>query len=171
MSRPVHFVRALPAVALLMAPLASGQIYRSVTPDGKVIYSDQPPPNAARTEQIAEPPPPPAERQQEAARQAEENRATRDAIEADRRARSADVTAADKEVRDAERALASARKRLEAGSVEQEGDRVGIVGRRGGGARQSDAYLERIRGLEAEVAQAEARLRAAKEAARQARTR
>jgi type IV secretory pathway VirB10-like protein len=171
MSRSIHFVRALPAVALLMAPWASGQIYRSVTPDGKVIYSDQPPPDATRTEQIAEPPPPPPERQQEAARQAEDNRVTRDAIEAERRTRSADVAAADQEVREAERALATARKRLEIGRVEQEGDRVGIVGRRGGGARQSDAYLERVRGLEAEVAQAEARVRAAKEAARQARAR
>lgn len=170
MSRPIRFVRALPAVALLMAPLASGQIYRSVTPDGKVIYSDQPPPNAARTEQIAEPPPPPVERQQEAAEQAEQNRATRDAIEAERRERNADVAAADKEVRDAERDLAVARKRLEAGSVEGEGDRIGTAGRRAG-ARQSDAYLERVRGLEAAVAQAEARLKAAKEAARRARTR
>ena len=170
MSRPIHFVRALPAVALLIAPLASGQIYRSVTPDGKVIYSDQPPPNAARTEQIAEPPPPPVERQQEAAEQAEQNRATRDAIEAERRERIADVAAADKEVRDAERDLAAARKRLEAGRVEGEGDRIGTAGRRAG-ARQSDAYLERVRGLEAAVAQAEARLKAAKEAARRARTR
>lgn len=158
-------------VLLVVAPLASGEIYRSVTPDGRVIYSDQPPSDAARTEQIAAPPAPPADREREAAEQADQNRATRAAIEEERRARTADVVAADKEVRDAELELAKARKRLEAGRVEQEGDRIGIVGRRGGSARQSDAYLGRVRALEADVAQAEARLKDAKEAARRARAR
>ena len=162
---------ALAAAALLPAPAALAQVYRSVTPDGQVIFSDQPPPNAVRTEQLAEPEPRPVEREGEAAQQAEENRAARAAIEAQRRARAADVSAADKEVREAERDLAAARKRLAEGRVEGEGDRTGIVGRRGGGARQSDAYLDRVGRLEADVAQAEARLKAAREAARQARTR
>lgn len=156
---------------LAVSPAAWAEIYRSVTPDGRVIYSDQPPPDAARTEQLAEPPPAPAERQHEAAEQEAQNRATRAAIDEQRRARTADVAAAEKEVRAAERDLATARKRLAAGRVEQEGDRIGIVGRRGGGARQSDAYLERVRRLEADVAGAEARLKDAREAAQRARSR
>ena len=167
-TRTPALAAALASAAVVLAPMASAEVYRSVTADGRVTYSDRPPSDAVRTEQIAEPPPPPAELQQEAARQAEENRATRDAIDGERRAKSADVAAAEKDVRDAERDLAAARKRLEAGRVEQEGDRTGTVG---GKARRSDAYLERVGRLEAEVATAQARVKETKEALRRARAR
>lgn len=159
---------ALAGAVLALAPMVSAEVYRSVTPDGRVIYSDRPPSDAVRTDQIAEPPPPPADRRQEATEQAEQNRASRAAIDEERRAKSADVAAAEKDVRDAERELAAARKRLEAGQVEQEGDRTGTVG---GKARRSDAYLTRVGRLEAEVATAQARLKEAKEALRRARAR
>ena len=157
----------LGAAALLVAPATSAEIYRSVLPAGRVIYSDSPPADAAQTETVDLPPPPtPEERAEAAAVESAIEQAGQTGRDPDR---AAAISAADAEVRAAERDLAVARKRLEEGKVEREGDRIGIVGRRGGSARQSDAYLERVRGLEVEVAQAETRLKAAREAARAAR--
>ncbi len=164
----VPFVRlAIGVAAVLAATPAAGEIYRSVLPDGRVVFSDSPPADAAQTETVNLPPPPtPDERAEAAAVESAIEQAGQTVRDPDR---SAGISAADAEVRAAERDLTAARKRLEEGKIEREGDRIGIVGRRGGSARQSDAYLERVRGLEAEVAQAEMRLTAAREAARQAR--
>jgi hypothetical protein len=165
---PVPFVRlAIGVAALLAATAASGEIYRSVLPDGRVVYSDSPPADAARTETVDVPPPPtPEERAEAAAVESAIEQAGQTVRDPDR---SAGIGAADAEVRAAERDLAAARKRLEEGKVEREGDRIGIVGRRGGGARLSDAYWQRVGGLEIEVQAAEERLKTAREAARQAR--
>jgi len=157
----------LGAAALLAAAAASAEIYRSVLPDGRVIYSDSPPADAAQTETVDLPPPPtPEERAEAAAAESAIEQAGQRVQDPDR---SAAIGAADAEVRAAERDLAAARKRLEEGKVEREGDRIGIVGRRGGSARLSDAYWQRVGSLELEVQAAEERLRAAREAARQAR--
>lgn len=155
------------AAALLMATAASAEVYRSVLPDGRVVYSDSPPADAARTETVDLPPPPtPEERTEAAAVESAIEQAGQTARDPDR---TAAIQAADAEVKAAEKELAAARKRLEDGKIEREGDRIGIVGRRGGSARQSDAYWQRVGNLELEVQAAEGRLKAAREAARQAR--
>lgn len=154
----------LGAAALLAATAASGEIYRSVLPDGRVIYSDSPPADAAQTETVDLPPPPtPEERAEAAAVESAIEQAGQTGRDPDR---SAAIGAADAEVRAAERDLAAARKRLEEGKIEREGDRIGIVGRRGGSARLSDAYWQRVGNLELEVQAAEERLRAARQARR-----
>jgi hypothetical protein len=158
---------ALGAAALLVATAAPAEIYRSVLPDGRVVYSDSPPADAAQTETVDVPASPsPEERAEAAAVESSIEQAGQTARTPDR---GAGISDADAEVRAAERDLAAARKRLEEGKVEREGDRIGIVGRRGGSARLSDAYWQRVRNLELEVQAAEERLRAGREAARQSR--
>lgn len=156
--------RSAAAAVLLLAGTAFAEVYRSVLPDGRVVYSDSPPAEAAKTETVDLLPPPSPEQQAEAA-------AVETAIEeASQTVRDTDrdaaVKAGDAEVKAAEKDLATAKKRLEEGKVEREGDRIGKVG---GGARLSDAYWQRVGKLELEVQNAESRLKGAREAAQQAR--
>jgi hypothetical protein len=50
------------AVACAFAPLASAQLYKSVGPDGKTVYSDQPPANAPAKQINVQPSAPPAQK-------------------------------------------------------------------------------------------------------------
>jgi len=160
--RALVLARASVAAAILLVTgVVCAQVYRSVLPDGRVVYSDRPPPNAAKTDEVDLPSPPTPEQRQEAA-------AVEAAIEqasqtSEGAGREAAAEAADAEVRAAEKELAAARKRLDEGRVEREGDRIGKVG---GGARLSDAYWQRIGSLERDVKNAEERLKAARQAKR-----
>lgn len=138
-------------VLALAAQAAGAQIYRSVLPDGSIVYSDKPtpgardareldlpPPNVALPEPAASPAPPrPAGASEGATPAARLDDAQQDYVRASQ-------------------ALDAARAALEAGREPQAGETMGtaIPGR----ARRTEAYEQRIRSLEDAVARAQKRL-------------
>ena len=149
-------IRLLPILlALALASPAAGAqgMYRSVMPDGKIVYSDKPAPGAKESTKlnlaplnVATPPPAP---------------------DTPQRPTPADGVAVDKTA-----AVAAARQRLEAaqkaladGREQREGDRIGVA--KGGAAtsRLSESYLDRVKALEDSVAAAQQQLDAAQRAA------
>jgi uncharacterized protein DUF4124 len=143
----------LTALALAASLTQAQTVFRSEMPDGRVIYGDQPAPGAKDVKQITLPPPnisatpqPPAPASKPAPNSA--------SVPAPAATKSA-VEIADAQVTRAEEELRAARAALEAGRIEREGDRVGMVG---GRARLSETYFERIKSLEADVAAAQKKL-------------
>jgi hypothetical protein len=138
--------QALLLITLALAAattLAQQPIFRSVMPDGRIIYGDKPAPGAKEAEQVSLPsnivlPTRPGEAGVSPRRQA--------------------LDAADAEVQDAQRALDAAKAALKAGQEPQEGERVGSAihkGRSTGSTRASDDYVQRIQELEDAVAAAQ----------------
>jgi Domain of unknown function (DUF4124) len=164
------------AIALPIAAAEADTVYKYRRPDGRTIYSNKPEPGLELIEtfeyKFADPPP---------ARPG----AAQDAAEGEARIekRLDDLQTAWTEVQESRAALAQAEERLRAGSVEQEGDRIGIVtgaappavggvprtGRPATGgtmrgavrSRPSPEYVARVESLEAGLAAARARLDAA----------
>ena len=140
-------------LALLLAAAAvhaQKPVYRSVMPDGKVVYGDKPAPGAKESSPVSLPPvnvsAPTPRGPAPAAPPAE---------------------AGNNNVRSARESLDAARAALEAGREPREGERTGIVTKGGGANSQlNDAYYQRIKGLEDAVTAAQARLDAAQRAAR-----
>ena len=130
------------AAALLALPVAAQTLYKSVTPDGRTVYSDKPVPDAVKTEKkqldtskqgVA----PPTSGEKDALRQ----------LESDRQARES----ANDRVRRAEIAVHDAEVALEMGKEPQPGERLGTAG---GNQRLTDAYFARVKKLEDAVTQA-----------------
>ena len=150
MMRHIVFLLAL---ALANPALAAEGVYRSVMPDGKIVYGSKPEPGAkesapvnlpppnisAPTPRAAPPPPPP------------KGSPGSDNIS----------------IGNAQQALDDARKALESGREPQEGERTGIA-KKGGGANTqlNEAYHRRIKALENAVAAAQAKLDAAQRGGR-----
>ncbi len=153
----------LGAVLSLLATGASAQttIYQVRLPDGRVLFTDQPPPGAVIVQKrIVEPLPEPAPTP-EAARPADPSLRERAAAVDERlRERAAQREEAYAAVAAAERELDSARQALESGREPQAGEMLGKVG---GGARRGPAYEQRIAALEASVTAAEQKLSKARE--------
>lgn len=137
------------AAALFAATAAAQDAYRYVTPDGRVIYSDQPVPGARREATIPAPPAP-ASPQPGATLTPRQEALARSADERVRRLN--ELTA---EIRNAERDLAAAQAALEAGIEPLEGERIGTYA---GRARLNDAYWARQDDNQLAVARAQARL-------------
>jgi len=135
-------------VALAAATaLAQQPIFRSVMPDGRIIYGDKPAPGAKEATQVSLPPPNIASPTQPG--------------EAGASSQQQALDTADAEVQDTQRALDAAKAALEAGREPQEGERVGTTinkGRATGSTRASDAYVQRIQALEDAVAAAQKNL-------------
>ncbi|MEK7877470.1 MAG: DUF4124 domain-containing protein [Pseudomonadota bacterium] len=136
--------QAMLLIALaLAATVAQGQaVFRSVMPDGSVVYGDQPVPGAKETKEVSLPPPnivkpPPAPPKQSAPATIPRQQAP---------------DSADDQVRSAERDLQTAKAALEAGREPLPGERIGTVG---GASRLTDAYFQRIKSLENAVAGAQ----------------
>jgi hypothetical protein len=147
------------ALLLLAAPLAAAQqIFKSRTPDGRIVFSDRPQPGATVIEQYeALPPPDPAAA---AARQAALREQAKAASErAAERVQALDAVT--KEIQAATAALERARARLEAEREPLPGDRTGNVD---GRTRLNEAYWYRQFANEQAVAEAEARLERAQKA-------
>jgi len=129
----------------LAATAAQGQaVFRSVMPDGRIVYGDQPAPGAKETKEvslpqpnIATPPPAPAPPKQSAPATTPRQQAP---------------DSDDDRVRSAERDLQTAKAALEAGREPQPGERAGSAG---GASRLTDAYFQRIQSLETAVASAQ----------------
>ncbi len=130
----------------LAATAAQGQaVFRSVMPDGSIVYGDKPAPGAKETKEVSLPPPniskpPPAPPKKSAPATAPGQPA---------------ADSADDQVKSAERDLQKAKAALEAGREPQPGERIGTAG---GTSRLTDAYFERIKSLENAVAGAQKKL-------------
>ena len=131
-----------------MAPLpvlAQSATYRSVMPDGKIIYGDKPAPGAKESKKLNLAPlnistPQPAPDNSAAAEKATAN-ATRDA-----------------QIAEAKQKLDAAKRALEAGREIREGDRIGLAKGSGGTSRPSEQYTDRVKQLEDAVANAQREL-------------
>jgi hypothetical protein len=156
------------SVALSMPGAGLSEIYRSVMPDGSIVFSDSLPQGAAATDRLPEPAPPLPSPVAEPAAAPEASAGGADSSSADR---AKAVASADAAVAAARRDLAAAKRRYEEGKDPGEGDFVGMRRQGRGHARPSEEYLQRVERLEQDVAEAEARLKAAREAARLARMR
>jgi hypothetical protein len=132
---------------------ATETVYKSIMPDGSIVYGNGPVKGAAKVEPITvqppvvtdSPPPPPSP---EAARRVRE----------DLRADDAAWSKATQDVRSAEEALNAAKLAQKAGVEPLPGE---MVGNAGGGVRPSEAYLARQQQLADDVKKAQARLDAA----------
>jgi len=130
------------AAALALQPAGAQVLYKSVLPDGRVVYGDKPDPGATKVEEqkpdiskrgLGGSTP----REAEALKAMEESRAKREATE--EKGRSA---------QDAVRAAEQARA---AGKEPLPGERTGTAG---GGSRLNDSYYERQRKLDEDVEKA-----------------
>ena len=128
--------------ALCALPAAAQLNYKSIMPDGKVIYGDKPAPGAVKVEQLKGAPSKGVSvvTPKEAATAREMEGARGRQVGGER-------------VRAAEAALKRAEAAMAAGKEPQEGDRIGTAS---GGQRFSDAYWERQKRLQAEYEQARA---------------
>ena len=137
--------------------LAQQPIFRSVMPDGRIIYGDKPAPGAKDAEQVRLPP-------SNIARPAQRSEAGASPTQPSGTGaspRQQALEAADAKVQEAQRALDAAKAALEAGREPQEGERGGTTinkGRSTGSTRASDTYMQRIEVLEDAVAAAQKNL-------------
>ena len=138
----IFSLAGLLAVALLVRPAPAQTLYKSITPDGRVTYSDKPLPDAVKTEKrqldtsrlgVA----PPTDREKASLQQ----------MESDRKAREG----ADDRLRRAEIALHDAEVAMEMGKEPQPNERQGTVS---GNQRFTDGYFARQKKLEDAVTQA-----------------
>ena len=137
----------------LIPPTAQAQpMFRSVMPDGKIVYGDKPAPGAKESKQLnlaplniaspqqapdtVQPPANPADGSPQAGNNSAELAAARQRLEA-------------------------AQKALNDGREQREGDRVGVAKGGAGSSRLSEGYLDRVKALEDAVAAAQQQLDAA----------
>ena len=130
------------ALALSLQPVAAQTMYKSIMPDGRVVYGDRPEPNAVNVESSkpdtaktgVQLNPPGAERtvqKMEAARASSE--------------------AKDNQMRDAEEAVRKAEAAIASGKEPLPGERIGTAG---GKSRLNDAYWERQKKLREDLVKA-----------------
>ena len=144
-TRPARNI-LLPLVFALLASAAHAQpMFRSVMPDGKIVYGDKPAPGAKESKQLNLPPlnvstPAPAQAPAGAS----------DAPPAG---------SANSNVAAARQNLDAAKKALDAGREPLPGERSGIVSKGGGaGSRLNEAYAQRVKALEDAVTAAQNQL-------------
>jgi uncharacterized membrane protein len=141
---------------LAAAAVAAQDAYRYVTPEGRVIYSDQPVPGARLDSTVAAPAPVSTAPATGSTLSPTQEALLRSADERVRRLNELTV-----EIQIAERDLAAANAALQAGIEPREGERIGTYA---GRARLNDAYWARQDYNQQAVASAQARLnRAAQE--------
>jgi len=127
------------AAALLAQPAAAQTLYKSTTPDGRIIYSDKPQPDAVKTEK----------RQMDTSKKgvvppSTGEKSTLKDLEGGRQSRQMSQD----RVRKAEIALHDAETALTMGKEPQPGERIGTVS---GASRLNDAYFARQKKLEEAV--------------------
>jgi len=129
-------------VLAFVATVAQAQaMFRSVMPDGRIVYGDKPAPGAKESKQVnlaplnistpTQPGPAGPAPQQQA------------------------LDAADEQVKSAQQALDQAKAALEAGREPQPGERIGTAS---GASRLNEVYFQRIQSLEQAVSAAQKRL-------------
>src|SRR5687767_15541536 len=132
----------LVAAVLLAQPAPAQTLYKSITPDGRVVYSDKPPADAVKTEK----------RQMDTSKQGVVPPSDRDkaALKKMQSERKAGASSQDR-LRRAEIALHDAEVAQSMGKEPQAGERLGTVS---GNQRLTDAYWERQKKLDQAVEQA-----------------
>jgi hypothetical protein len=131
------------AACALLQPAAAQTLYKSIMPDGRVVYGDKPAPGAAKVEQS----------QADTSKSGLGGSVTpreREAVQELERTRKQRESSRDK-VQAAQQALKEAEAAREAGKEPYAGERIGTAG---GSSRLTDAYFERQRRLEAAVEKA-----------------
>ena len=136
----------LVAAVLLAQPAPAQTLYKSITPDGRVVYSDKPPADAVKTEK----------RQMDTSKQGVVPPSDRDkaALKKMQSERKASDSSQDR-LRRAEIALHDAEVAQSMGKEPQAGERLGTVS---GNQRLTDAYWERQKKLEDAVKTARSNL-------------
>lgn len=134
------------AVALFAQPVIAQTLYKSVTSDGRVIYSDKPPPDAVKSEKKELN----TSKSGVTAPSSKEKAALRQ-LESDRRGREMSQD----RLRQAEIALHDAEVAQQMGKEPQAGERLGTAGK---GQRLTDAYWDRQKRLEDAVTAARSNL-------------
>lgn len=152
------------ALALAVSLAHAQTVFRSEMPDGSVVYGDKPAPGAKEARKITLPPSNVVTTPRQTAPASKPTPAAASAPAP--ASKKPEVDTPDAQVARAEEELKAAQAALEAGRIEKEGDRVGMVG---GHARLSEGYFERIKSLEAAVAAAQKKLDDAYERRRYAR--
>jgi hypothetical protein len=154
----MHMLQRTTLEILLLLALAPGAttaqaqaMFRSVMPDGKIVYSDKPAPGAKESKRVNLAPLNIATPQQASDTAAVPPGGATAAANGE-----AELTAARKNLEAAQKALAEGRE-------QREGDRIGIAK---GGSRPSDSYLDRVKGLEDAVTTAQQQLENAQRSAR-----
>lgn len=147
-----RYMPLLLALALFPPAAQAQPMFRSVMPDGKIVYGDKPAPGAKESKQlnlaplnIASPPQAPDTVQPSGA-------------PADGLPQPANPNA---EIAAARQRLEAAQKALNDGREQREGDRIGVAKGGAGSSRLSEGYLDRVKALEDAVAAAQQRLDAA----------
>ena len=131
------------ALTAAAAALAQQPVFRSVMPDGSIVYGDKPAPGAKEAKEVSLPPPniaqpPPAQKSAPASA-----------------SQPSPLDIADDAVRAAHRKLDAAKAALEPGTEPRPGERIGTLG---GSLRLTEAYFERIKSLESAIAAAQKEL-------------
>lgn len=161
---PVALLSGLLPILMGTAPTvaAQQQVYRTVRPDGSVLFSDRPPPDANPAQvdrvQIA---PGPTPEQREAATQRVQEVQQRTMQRSDDGA--AEPTPGRPDVAGAERQLEKARLNLKQAELRGDGDWQTIAS---GGRVPSAAFLDRVEQARQQVSEAEEALRRARRDAR-----
>jgi hypothetical protein len=137
-----------------LSQAADDTIYKSIGLHGEVTYSSHPQPGAVRTEAIKVDTLSPEQQRAALQLRMEEQKAEQKS-EAEMQAREARWQRADQEIKDAIAAVQKAEADLESGREPLPGERLGM---QGGGSRLTQAYFDRIHGLELAVEAAKLRL-------------
>jgi hypothetical protein len=149
-------IAAIVATVLCAGAAAQDRIYKVRLPDGRILFTDRPPPGAKiLSEQEVTPPAadaPAPSGQGDAVTPLQQQGA---AAQSRLRERAAEVDRAFAAVQGAERELERARQALEQGRAPQPGEMIGTAR---GRVRPSPAFEERVAGLERAVAEAEQKL-------------
>jgi hypothetical protein len=145
---------SLVLLAFAATPAAAQTVYKSVMPDGSVVYGNGPVKGAVKVEPITVQPPvvtdtPAAAPSPEAGRRVRE----------DLRSEQASWAKAEEAVRSAEEALSAAKLAQQAGVAPEGGEMIGNAGNQF--VRPSEAYFARQRELADKVQEAQAKLDAA----------
>jgi hypothetical protein len=163
-SVPVMRSLIVAALAALLCAGATAQdkIYKVRLPDGRILFTDRPPPGAKILSEREVPPPSADTPARPAPSDAGPAPLQRQATEAEARLRerAAEVDRAFAAVQAAETELAQAKQALEEGRAPQAGEMVGTARRR---VQPGPAYRDRIAELEKAVAAAEQTLAKARE--------
>jgi hypothetical protein len=130
-------------VTVLALPAAAQVLYKSVLPDGRVVYGDKPDPNAVKVEKQR----PDISKRGIGGSTDRETEALRD-MERQRVQRERQSAAGESRLRGAQEALKNAEAALAAGKEPLPGERIGIAG---GGSRLTEGYFDRQKKLEADV--------------------
>ena len=160
MLRAPRLTVLLAALLLIICGVAGAQaIKKYVTPDGKIIYSDEPVPGASEVGVVA--PPPEVTPEQRRAAEEAARRNSQLSNEADQRASEqadGELSRRDR-IRAAEKALENAKRTLQDGKEPMPGERKGTAG---GASRLTEAYFQRQQANEQAVKQAQQNLDAAR---------